>query len=99
MAAGAYEPVVIRKLRDLDAIADPVEKRRAMLDRLDQIRELAESRSYVNKRGEQVTNPDTSTMLAVDQFATELTGVERASGANGAAVGKLAGLSIFKKVG
>jgi hypothetical protein len=82
--------LVILSLRDIDAIEDPTAKRRAMLDRLQRISDLAEARCYTNKRGEPVPTPDTATMIRVEEVALEKLGVGPAKAAT-----KGADLSVF----
>lgn len=63
-------------LREIDEIADPDEKRRRMLDRFDENRELARKRSYTNKHGDVLAAPDAGTMTRIDEIALEVLGVE-----------------------
>lgn len=77
-------------LREIDLIADPDERRRRMLDRLEQIGKLAAGRCYVNKRGTPVATPDTGTMLRVEEVGLEVLGIHPAR-----VVGKVADFSVF----
>jgi hypothetical protein len=66
---------LLLSLREIDEIADPSERRRCMLDRLDANRELAKSRCYTNKHGAVVAMPDAGTMTRIDEIALEVLGV------------------------
>lgn len=106
MSKGATAPVVsssqesanqpppvtraLLSLREIDAIADPDERRRRMLDRLDENRELARNRAYGNKHGDLVVQPDAGTMTRIDEIALEVLGVQPAKVA-----GKAPDLSVF----
>ena len=81
---------LVMSLREIDAIEDPTEKRRAMLDRLQRIRDLAEARCYTNKRGEPIHTPDTATMIRVEEVALEKLEVEPSKEAK-----RTADLSVF----
>lgn len=80
-------------LREIDAIVDPTERRRLMLDRLEEIRKLASERCYSNKHGDLVRQPDAGTMLRVEEVALEVLGVYAAP-ASGAGR-KPVDLSVF----
>lgn len=67
---------MLQSLREIDQIEDPDERRRCMLDRFDETKELARSRSYKNKRGKEVVTPDHGTMTRIDEIALEVLGVE-----------------------
>lgn len=82
---------VLLSLREIDEIADPSERRRCMLDRLDANRELAKSRCYTNKHGAVVAMPDAGTMTRIDEIALEVLGVYSAP----ASVRRPIDLSVF----
>lgn len=65
---------VARTFREALAIADPVERRGWLLDRLWETYEAASGRHYLNKQGDPVANPDGATatkVLALVMVASE----------------------------
>lgn len=66
-------------LREVNGIADPVARKAELLDRLDHVWKLAMERSYLNKRGKKVANPDLAIAERVVVTAAELVGVSEAA--------------------
>jgi hypothetical protein len=73
------EPPRLLSLREIDALPDATERRRAMLDRIEDIKTMARGRSWTNKRGDTVDHPDTATMLRAEELALSVLDVQAAS--------------------
>jgi hypothetical protein len=65
-------------LREIDQIGDPDERRRCMLDRFEATKELARTRSYRNKRGNEVVTSDHVAMTRIDEIMLEVLGIQPA---------------------
>lgn len=76
---GGNGPVFLA-LREVAALPASADRKGALLDRLDHIWQLALSRSYTNKAGKVVANPDLAIAERVVVTAAELVGVSEGAG-------------------
>lgn len=82
-------------LREVAALPDQSARLAELLDRLDFVWRLATERTYLNKRGKPVKNPDHATQVKVIEVAADLVGA-KAQQQNGAGNGlRPVDLSIF----
>jgi hypothetical protein len=65
---------VFTALREVAAMPDASARKAALLDRLDHIWELALSRTYLNKHGDEIATPDLGAAEKVVVTAAELVG-------------------------
>lgn len=61
-------------LREVLALPEPSKRLAELLERLDQVWVTASNRTYLNKRGKPVADPDQATRLRVIEVAAELMG-------------------------
>lgn len=69
---------LFRSLREIDAIEEPEERRKAALDRLDHISSMALGRERTVKNGVVISDPDCNAACKIDEVAHRLMSIEPA---------------------
>lgn len=63
---------VFMALRDVMKLPEKADRKGELLDRLDHVWELAVNRTYLNKKGQEVENPDGAIAIKVVEVAAEI---------------------------